>query len=118
MTLLQLEVPLLALSLTKVTVTVPQPLVVVTLLTFGAGTWLKHWTLVFAGQVITGPLQVVGWLLMGPEGIMTSVTVSGLFVCQPAVFQVMVPELAGAVAVKTTSAKGVRVVEFMLPPDT
>src|SRR5437660_7664922 len=56
MTLLQLEVPLLALSLTKATVTVPQPPEVVTAPGVGVGTALKHWTpVMFAGQVIVRP---------------------------------------------------------------
>ena len=56
MTLLQLEVPLLALSLTKVTVTVPHPPEVVTAPGVGVGTALKHWTpVMFAGQVIVRP---------------------------------------------------------------
>ena len=55
MTLLQLEVPLLALSLTKATVTVPHPPEVVTAPGVGVGTALKHWALVFAGQVIVRP---------------------------------------------------------------
>ena len=57
MTVLQLEVPLVALSL-EVTVTVPQPLVVLPAKGLGAGTALKHWTVVPAGQVIVGGAQV------------------------------------------------------------
>ncbi len=57
MTLLQLEVPLLALSL-EVTVTVPQPLEVLPVKGLGDGTALKHWTDVPAGQVIVGGEQV------------------------------------------------------------
>src|SRR5205814_10672153 len=52
MTLLQLEVPLVALSLTKVSVTVPQPPEVLPPVKSCAGTEVKHWTVVAAGQVI------------------------------------------------------------------
>jgi hypothetical protein len=57
MTLLQLEVPLVALSL-EVTVTVPQPPEVVPVKGLGAGTALKHWTVVPEGQVIVGGPQL------------------------------------------------------------
>ena len=57
MTLLQLEVPLVALSL-EVTVTVLQPPEVVPVKGLGDGTALKHWTVVPAGQVIVGGPQV------------------------------------------------------------
>ena len=59
MTLLQLEVPLVALSPMKATLTVPQPLEVVPppAAKSATGTELKHWTVVFAGQLIVGPMQ-------------------------------------------------------------
>jgi len=55
MTLLQLDVPLEAESLTKVTVTGPPQLsVAVTRPMFGAGGAVKHWTVAPAGQVSAG----------------------------------------------------------------
>ena len=51
MTLLQLDVPFVATSLTKVTVTAPPQLsVAVTEAMFGAGTSEKHWKLSAAGR--------------------------------------------------------------------
>jgi hypothetical protein len=57
MMLLQLELPLLALSPSQVTVTVPQPFAVLPPAKSAAGTALKHCTEVLAGQVIVGPVQ-------------------------------------------------------------
>ena len=54
-TLLQLDVPFVATSLTKVTVTAPPQLsVAVTAVVLGAGTSEKHCTVAAAGQVSTG----------------------------------------------------------------
>src|SRR6185436_3904154 len=101
MTLLQLEVPLVALSPWCVTVTVPQPLEVVPPAKFATGTELKHWTVVFAGQLIVGPMQA--------EKAKVSVKFwSGTCLCHAAVFQVIFPGLLRAVAVKVTVAKSPR----------
>ena len=101
--MLQLEVPLVALSLMKATLTVPQPPEVVPPVKFATGTELKHWTVVFAGQLIVSDWHAVGWV---PEMAKVSVKFSaGTYWCQAAVFQVVFPGLAGAVAVKVTVAK-------------
>src|SRR5438094_2140993 len=105
MTLLQLEVPLVAVSLMKATLTVPQPPEVLPppAVKSAAGTELKHWTVVFAGQLIVGPVQPVGWV---PEMAKISFRLSsGTSLCHAAVFQVVFPGLVGAVAVKVTVAK-------------
>ena len=52
--LLQLDVPLLALSLTKLTVAAPQLSLAVTEAVLGGGTLAKHCTVTPAGQVIDG----------------------------------------------------------------
>ena len=103
MTLLQLEVPLVALSPMKATLTVPQPLEVVppAAAKSATGTELKHWTVVFAGQLIVGTMQAE----------MAKVSVkfwSGTCLCHAAVFQVILPGLLTAVAVKVTVAKSPR----------
>src|SRR5204863_2638409 len=77
MTLLQLEVPLVALSL-EVTVTVPHPPEVLPVKGLGAGTALKHWTVVAAGQVIVRAGHVgvgVGVGVLVAEGVAVAVAV-------------------------------------------
>src|SRR5438067_667499 len=78
MTLLQLEVPLLALSLTKVSVTGAQPPEVLPPVKSCAGTEVKHWTVVAAGQVIVRAGHVgvgVGVGVLVAEGVAVAVAV-------------------------------------------
>ena len=46
----------------KATLTVPQPPEVVPPVKFATGTELKHWTVVFAGQLIVSDWHAVGWV--------------------------------------------------------
>src|SRR6188472_2689265 len=74
MTLLQLAVPFVATSLTKVTVTAPPQLsVAVTAAMLGAGTAEKHWSVIAVGQVIEGgvvsmTVMVCAQVFMFPHG--------------------------------------------------
>ena len=77
--MLQLEVPLVALSLMKVSVTVPQPPEVLPPVKSCAGTKLKHWTVVSAGQLIVRATQVgvgVGVGVLVAEGVAVAVAVA------------------------------------------